>query len=144
MQHGLSWTVHLATKGILFFIIFFGMRRKNFAYILSEIFFSSSYLTVIITERLNIHFSRITWIEATRSFFLGCASNFINATLLYCWYWVKSFLTATLFRNFQNIFQTLDREQGELILTSCNMENMFFSWKMVYLTKWYQKIKWTE
>ena len=37
---------------------------------------------VIITEKFNIHFSRITWLEATGSFLLDCAPNFINAPLL--------------------------------------------------------------
>ena len=43
MQHDLPWTVHLARKGN-FFIILLGIRRKHFAYPLSEIFFSLSEL----------------------------------------------------------------------------------------------------
>ena len=60
---------------------------------------------------------------------LGCLPNFINALLLYCWHWVKSFhkFPATLFHNFQNIFQTLDREQWKLILTCFNLENILSS-----------------
>ena len=81
---------------------------------------------VIITERFNIH------LEATRSFLLGCAPNFINTPLLYCWHWVKSFLKfpATLFHNFQKIFQTLDREQWKLILTYFNLENILSSFAL--------------
>ena len=62
-----------------------------------------------------------------RSFLLSCARNVINAPLLYCWHWVKSFLIATLFHNFWNIFQTLDREQRKLILTRFNLESILSS-----------------
>ena len=40
---------------------------------------------------------------------------------------LKSFLTAAPFHNFQNIFQTLDREQKKLTLTSLNLENILSS-----------------
>ena len=75
-------------------------------------------------NRFNVHFSRITWFVATQFFLLACAPNFINAPLLYCWHWVKRFLTATLFHNFQNIFQTLDRDQRKLVLIRFNLENI--------------------
>ena len=42
-------------------------------------------------------------------------------------HWVKSFLTATLFHIFQNIFQTLDKEQRKSILTRFNLENILSS-----------------
>ena len=84
-------------------------------------------LTVIITKRFNIHFSRITWLVATRSFLLGCELNFVNAPLLYFGRWAKSFLTATLFHNFQNIFQTLEWEQRKLVFTLFNLENVLSS-----------------
>ena len=84
-------------------------------------------LNIIIIDRFNIHFCRITWLAATRSFLLSCTPKFINAPLLYCWHWVKSFLTATLFHNFQNIFQMLDREQRKLLFTRLNLENILSS-----------------
>ena len=131
MQNDLSWTVHSAAKGTFFIIILLGIRRKHSAYPLSETFFSSSSLSSSL--RFNTHLSRMTWLEATRrSFLLGCAPNFINTPLLYCWHWVKSFLKfpATFFHNFQKIFQTLDREQWKLILTHFNLENILSSFAL--------------
>ena len=58
---------------------------------------------------------------------LTAQPNFVNAPLLYCWHWVKSFLTATRFHNFHNIFQTLDREQRKLILKRFSLENILSS-----------------
>ena len=125
MRHDLSWT-NRATNRIFFYDYFTGNQKKTLCVpIVRNIFLLI--LTVIITERFNIHFSRITWLEATRFFLLVCAPNFINAPLLCCWYWVKSFLTATLFHNFHNISQTLDREQLKLILTSFNLKNILSS-----------------
>ena len=122
MKHDLSRTVHLATKGD-FLYYFTGNLKKTFCVpIVRNIFLLI--LTVIITERFNIHFSRITLLVAARSFLLGCRPNFINAPLLYCWYRVKGFLPVTLFHNFQNIFQTLDRKQRKFILTRFNLENI--------------------
>ena len=132
MQHDSSWAVHLATKGFVL-IILLGIRRKHSGYPLSEIFFFLI-LTAIVTESFNIHFSRITWFETTPSFLLGYAPNFINVPLLYCWHWVKSFLAATLFHNFQNVFQTIDREQRKLILTRFNLEKILSSLTLETLT----------
>ena len=108
-----SWRVYLATKGFFLFYSesdenILGTHCRNIYFLI---------LTIIITESLNIYFSRITWFEATRSFLFGYAPNFINAPPLHCWHWVKSFQAAALFHNFQNVFRTLDREQRKLILT---------------------------
>ena len=46
-------------------------------------------ITVIITERFNIHFNRITWLLAAWSFLFVCMHKFINAPLLYYWNWSK-------------------------------------------------------
>ena len=123
MQHDL-WTDHLATRRNIFYYFTRNQKKTFCVPIVRNIFLI---LTAIITEKFDIHFSRITWLEAARSFLLGCAANFINAPLLYCWHWVKSFLTATLFHNFQNIFQTLDRKQQKWILTRFNLENILSS-----------------
>ena len=55
---------------------------------------------------------------------LGCTPNVINGPLLYCWHWVKRFLRDTLFHNFRNILQTLDRDQRKLLFTRFNLENI--------------------
>ena len=120
MQHDLSWTVHLPTTGI-FYHEFTRNQKKTFVVPIDRNMFLP---IVIITERFNVHFRRITWFVATQFFLLACAPNFINAPLLYCWHWVKRFLTATLFHNFQNIFQTLDRDQRKLVLIRFNLENI--------------------
>ena len=121
MQHELSWTVHLATKGNFF--LFTRNQKKTFCVPIAKNIFLLI-LIVIITERFKIHFSEITWVVATWSFLLGCAPNSINVPFLYCWHWVTSFLTATPFHNFQNIFHTLDKEQQKLILTRLNLKNI--------------------
>ena len=58
-------------------------------------------INIIITERFNIHCSRIMWYVAMQSFLFSCRPNFNNALLVY-------FQTVTLFHNIQNIFQTFD------------------------------------
>ena len=63
MQHDLSWTVYLATKGNFLIIILFVLRRKHSGYPLSENIFVLIF-SVIITESFNIHLGRITWLEA--------------------------------------------------------------------------------
>ena len=71
----------------IYFIMLLGIKRKQisfFAHTFRNIFFLI--VTVIITERFNIHFSRITW-PVTWSFLPGCTPIFINASLLYCWNW---------------------------------------------------------
>ena len=100
----------------IFFITLFRIRRKQmslFLPIFRNIFFLI--ITVIITERFNIHFSKITWLAATWSFLVGCSPNFINAPLLYCWHWVKGFPTATIFHKSQNILQTFDTKRAKEI-----------------------------
>ena len=125
MKHDLSRTVHLATKGD-FLYYFTGNLKKTFCVpIVRNIFLLI--LTVIITERFNLHFSRITLLVAARSFLLSSMPNFTKAPLLYCWYRVKRFLPVTLFHNFQNIFRTLDRKQRKFILTRFNLENILSS-----------------
>ena len=54
-------------------------------------------------------------------------SPLVNAPFLYSGRWSKSFLTATLFHNFQNIFQTLEWEQRKLVFTRFNLENILSS-----------------
>ena len=63
------------------------------------------------------------------SFLLVSAPNFINDPVIYCCHWVKSFLTATLFRNSQNIFQMFGtpREQQKLFLTHFNLKKILSS-----------------
>ena len=88
-----------------------GIRREQISFftpIFRNIFFLI--VTVIITQKFNIHFSKITWLVTMWSFLLGCVPNFINAPLLYCWHWVKSFPTAALFHNSENIFWTFDNK----------------------------------
>ena len=58
-------------------------------------------INIIITERFNIHCSRIMRYVVMQSFLFGCRPNFINVLLVY-------FSTVTLFHNIQNIFQMLD------------------------------------
>ena len=103
-----SWSVH-STTIIFFLIISLGVRKKQiffFVPIFRKIFFFM--VTIIITERFNIHFSRITWLAAMWHFLPGCAPNFIDVSLLYYWNWYKSLPTAALLHNFQNISQAFD------------------------------------
>ena len=110
----------------IFSYYFTGNQKKTFCVpVVRNIFLLIS--AVIMTERFNIHFSRITWLVATWSFLPGYMPNFINVLLLYYWHWVKSFLTATFFHNFQIFFQTLDKEQWKSILTHFNLENILSS-----------------
>ena len=68
----------------------------------------------------------IWWLVATRSFLLGWAPNCINAPLLCCWNWIKSFPTATLFLKI--FFKRLTpKEQWKLVLTRFNLENVLSS-----------------
>ena len=81
-------------------------------------------LTVIITERFNIHFSRITWLVAILYSLLDCAPNFINAPLLFL------LTLGQKIRNcypLQNIFQTFDMEHRKLLFSSFNLENILSS-----------------
>ena len=119
-KHDLPWTVHLATKGDFLYYCTGNLKKTFCIPIVRNIVLLI--LTVIITERFNIHFSRITLLVAARSFLLCSMPNFTNVPLLYCWYRVKSFLPVTLFHNFQNISRTLDRKQQKFILTRFNLE----------------------
>ena len=107
-QEAWSWSFRLTT--IFFFFDYFTRSQKKqisfFVPIFRNIFFFM--VTVIITERFNIHFSRITLLLATWPFLLGCAPNFIDVSLLYYWNWYKSLPTATLLHNFQNISQSFN------------------------------------
>ena len=67
-------------------------------------------VTATITKRFNNQFSRIMWSAAMWFFFHGCVAKFIVASLLYYCSLDKSFPTATLFHNFQNIFHKFDTE----------------------------------
>ena len=82
------------------------------------------------------------WLVATGSYLLGCTCITLSilfdkvfieifsnlSPLLYCWHWVKSFPTATLFHNSQNIFQTFDTKGAtEMILTCFNLEKIHSS-----------------
>ena len=96
-----------------FFIITISLQigRKQISFfipIFRNIFFLI--VTVTITERFNIYFSKIMWLLAMWSFLLSCVPNFISVPLLYHWNWVKRFPTATLFHNSQSIFQTFDNK----------------------------------
>ena len=77
MKYDLSWAVHLATKGNFSYYFTWNDKKTVCLPIVRNIFLI---LTVIITEKFNIHFSRVTWLEATRSFLLDCTPNFINCT----------------------------------------------------------------
>ena len=57
MQHELSWTVHLATKGNFF--LFTRNQKKTFCVPAVKNIFVLI-LTVIITERFKMHLSEIT------------------------------------------------------------------------------------
>ena len=116
MQHNLSWTNRAISR--IFLLLFYTESKENILRNHCQKYFSL---------HLNIYFNRIRWFEATQSFLPGCASNFINAPLLYCWHWAKSFLTATLFHNFQKIFSQTGKEQRKLILTRFSLENILSS-----------------
>ena len=108
MQHDIIMNCSFSYQ-IFFIIVLFGIRRKQiyfFAPIFRNIFFLI--VTVIITERFSIHFSKITWLAAASSFLLGCSPNFVSAPLLHCWHWAKSSPSATHFHNFHNLLQTFD------------------------------------
>ena len=107
-QEAWSWSFYLTTINVSL-IILLGVRKKQISFFVPffrNIFFFM--VIVIITERFNIHFSRITLLVATWPFLLGCAPNFIDVSLLYYWNWYKSLPTATLLHNFQNISQAFD------------------------------------
>ena len=109
--------------------ILLGIGRKQISFSV-PIFRNILYLivTIIITERFNIHSSRIMQLAATWSFLLGCAPKFINASLFYCWHWLKSLPTGTLFHNSQNISKLLTlREQRRLIPTRFDLKNILSS-----------------
>ena len=78
-------------------------------------------VTVIITERFNIHFSRIRWLVVTWSFLLCCAPNCINTPLLYCWNWskVSQLLPSSIILKI--FYKSLtQRGQRKLVLTCLN------------------------
>ena len=133
MQHNIIMNCSFSYQKKPLFIILIRIRRKQISFFV-PIFKNIILLivTVIITERFNIHCSGITWLAATWFSLLGCAWNFINAPIfyntislhvmnkftlwtlnrqakiflrapiLYCWNWVKTFSTTTLFHNSQN------------------------------------------
>ena len=105
MQHELIMNCSFSYQR-KWFILFFTESDKTFCVpIVRNVFLLT--LTVIITERFNIHSSRVTWLVATWFFLLCCEPNTINVPLLCCWHWVKSFWTATILHNCQNIFQNI-------------------------------------
>ena len=113
MKHDLSRTVHLATKGDFLYYFTGNLKKTFYVPIVRNIFLLI--LTVIITERFNIHFSRITWLVAILYSLLDCAPNFINAPLLFL------LTLGQKIRNcypLQNIFQTFDREHRKLLFSS--------------------------
>ena len=83
---------------------------------------------VIISERFNIHFSRITWLVAIWSFLFCCVLNFINAPLIAdIGSKVSQLLPSSIiFKIFSK--RLTPGEQWKLILTTrFNLENIFSS-----------------
>ena len=110
-----------------FIIVLLGIRSKQISFFVSifrKIFFFI--VTVIITERFNIYFSKITWLPATWSFLLGCSPNVISAPLLYHTDFGSKVSQLPPISIILNIFNKCltPREQRKLILTRFNWENI--------------------
>ena len=69
------------TKNIFYYYFTRNQKKIFYVPIVRNVFLFI--LTVIITERFNSHFSRITWLEATRSFLLSCAPITLSMPLFF-------------------------------------------------------------
>ena len=128
MQHDIIVDCSFRYPPKLFLFLYSGPERKQiyfFLPIFTNIFFLIA--TIIITASFNIYFSRITLLVATWSFLLGCAPNFINAPLIYCWHWVKFSQLLPSSVMFQNISQTFDtRGAREINFNMFQFEKHYF------------------